>query len=57
MAEFKVGEIVKHKLTGEELIVVKIQKSGRYVCRNHKYETKNFVLEELEPVRDKKSQG
>lgn len=49
MGEFKVGEIVQHKLTKEEWIVVKMEKKGRYLCRNSKYGTKNFVLEELEP--------
>ena len=57
MGEFKVGEIVQHKLTKEEWIVVKIEKNGRYLCRNFKYGTKSFVLEELEPGRREKSQG
>ncbi len=57
MAEFKVGEIIQHKLTSEKWIIIKIQKNARYLCRNSKYGTRILILEELEAGTTEKSQG
>lgn len=52
--EFKLGDEVKHKLTGEAMLVVQTVKGQyRIHCRRFdgtKYEIVNFQPEELEPA-------
>lgn len=50
---FKTGDIVKHKLTEETLIVVDVDPNWVNV-RNSKYQIINVQAEELEKVEDNK---
>jgi len=50
--DLKVGDIVKHKLTGEKLLVVKVNPGSGFVieCRKLDYDIVRLSADELEKV-------